>query len=152
MRYAVLALLLIVGYTHIPRTAYSDPVPCRDETRKIAALKDRISSLERTLEAERFDKIDTSYKYIVATLALNKSEAIVASLKVENARLKAVPVPIASSAVPVPPISAKIIPSSSKSPQKSRSRTGTKRLHSRSISINDTVRDHSGGLVKRFWP
>jgi hypothetical protein len=152
MRLLIVAIVLLAGYTHIPRTAYSDQVPCRDETRKIAALKDRIASLERTLEAERFDKIDLNYKFIVATLALNKSEAVVASLKVENARLKAGPVPIAASAVPVPHISAKIIPSSSKSPQKSRSRTVSKRSKITPIVHNVPARGHAWQVVKPFWP
>lgn len=142
MRYAVLVLLLI----SVPVSA--DPVPCRDETRKIAALQDRIASLERTLEAERFDKIQTNYKFIVATLALSKSEAVVASLKVENARLKAVPVPPmlmndTSRASP-----AKIIPPSSKPPQAKR--TSSKRYKPKTIT-RKLEPNHSGGLITRFW-
>jgi hypothetical protein len=142
MRYAVLALLLFA----VPVSA--DPVPCRDETRKISALKDRIASLERTLEAERFAKIDTNYKFIVATLALNKSEAVVASLKVENARLKAVPVPIAASAVPVPPMPAKMVPPSSKSPKPTRHLASLKRKK----QSPTTPKPHSWNVVKQFWP
>jgi hypothetical protein len=148
MRWTFIALLLLTG------PAASEPgniqnmnsAPCRDETRKIAALKDRVTSLERTLEAERFAKIDTNYKFIVATLALNKSEAVVASLKVENARLKAVPVPIAASAVPVPPISAKIIPSSSKPPKP------TRHLASLKKKKQNPTKPHSWNVVKPFWP
>jgi hypothetical protein len=140
MRYLVLALLLLA----VPVSA--DPVPCRDETRKIASLKDRIASLERTLEAERFAKIDTNYKFIVATLALNKSEAVVASLKVENARLKAVPVPISASAVPVPPMPAKMVPPSSKSPRKTHHFTALKKKK------QIPTKPHSWNVVKPFWP
>jgi hypothetical protein len=142
MRWPLLAILLFA----VPVSA--DTVPCRDETRKIAALKDRIASLDRTLEAERFAKIDTNYKYIVATLALNKSEAVVASLKVENARLKAGPVPIAASAVPVPPISAKLIPPSSKYPRKILHVTALKKKKQK----HTPHKPHSWNVVKPFWP
>jgi hypothetical protein len=150
MRWTFIALLLLTG------PAASEPgniqnmnsAPCRDETRKIAALKDRVTSLERTLEAERFDKIDLNYKVILTSLALNKSEAVVASLKVENARLKAVPVPIAASAVPVPPLPAKIIPPSSKSPKPTRHLASLKRKKQNPTS----TKPHSWNVVKQFWP
>jgi hypothetical protein len=145
MRWPLLALLLLA----VPVSA--DQVPCRDETRKIAALKDRIASLERTLEAERFDKIDLNYKVILTSLALNKSEAVVASLRVENARLKAVPVPARLPTSISVTSSAKIIPPSSKPPKLKRSSTVSKRSKSKPIAHNVTVRDHEG-LVKKFWP
>jgi hypothetical protein len=150
MRYLVLALLLLA----VPVSADDSyrqkaPItPCRDETRKIAALNDRIASLERTLEAERFAKIDTNYKFIVSTLALNKSEAVVASLKVENARLKSVPIPTATHAVPVPHMPAKIIPPSSKSPQKTRHLVSLKKKKQSPTS----AKPHSWNVVKPFWP
>jgi hypothetical protein len=157
MRCALIALLLVAGsYIHFPVTAYSDQDPCRDQNRKITALRDRIASLERTLEAERFDKIDTNYKYIIATLALNKSEAVVASLKVENARLKAAPVPTATKAVSVPPVlmkdasrasPAKSIPPSSK-PPKHKHVTALKKKKPKPAM----AQAHAWTVVKKFWP
>jgi hypothetical protein len=146
MRYAVLALLLLPTIIKSSGQLSADQVPCRDETRKIAALQDRIASLQRALETERFDKIDLNYKVILTSLALNKSEAALASLKVENARLKSVPFPIAASAVPITPISAKIIPSSSKPPKQ------TRHLASLKKKKQNPTKPHSWNVVKPFWP
>lgn len=149
MRYAVLAILAVALAFGNRGQLSADPIPCRDETRKIAALKDRIASLERTLEAERLDKIDTNYKYIIASLALNKSEAIVASLKVENTRLKAANLMTQNATSrSVPPMPAKLIPPSSKPPH-------TKRMSSKRYKPKTIARksepNHSGGLITWFW-